>query len=890
MNENSEVRLGDVIYADIENNDYLNELYKNILYNYAITVLRITHIKQLRGVNVEDALRFADILSKSTHPKNADKHKIWAQEIITLLRTLYGGDSNYADLIDYYSGSVLASTGNFLGREHVKSSFKEPTAMDRLFETVSDVYLTVPADKSKRFFQAQKYAYDHMNGDCFSYSAPTSMGKSFVMRMFIKAQILEGAAMNFALIVPTKALINEVRSEIIQNDLPGILEQKHYHVVSSASDMALEIHPDHNFILVMTPERLLYLLGDKKDFRIDYLFVDEAHKTTGRNSRAPFYYSVVDELASRPNKPHFIFASPNIPNPEEYLRLIASGDYRKDSVFASTYSPVAQFKFLINMKTGQVSIFNDHLKTQEYIGALRHHPMESIVPFIASYDGEYEGKENRTIAYYDSKDKAINAAREFGRYRDPLHDKDLDELAKDVRKLVHGDYFLADLLEKGIAYHIGYLPSAIRMQIEKYYKDGKITAMFCTSTLVEGVNLPADNLYITSYYSGRAQMSDVDFRNLIGRVGRIQFNLSGNVFFVSDESKNNRQEEYLNRLERDIPEQKLSVVQDLKPKHKKAILDRLRNGDPIINRYDNNQAEEEFIMMRKFGNKLLEDIVHDNDSLVRQEFARYMKPGDEELIREKFADRIQFIDKDINISVDQTMRLRAALRADDTLCFPDHNEDGSFDTKVVREFLIRLAEIFDWKRYEYQTLGKQDENGDYTKIRWYAVILAQWMEGKGLNNIMNRAIWYQERHPDNFWINKYTKQYYRKDSLEDRNVVFANTLQVIENIILFSISNYFLRFATEYKKLHGEDSLKTGNWYEYVEYGTTNDITIQLQRYGFTREAATYIRDNNKKEGYVVQEKDGAIKVIWDKIQKCTDKDVQRDLADIHLNTPDLFM
>ena len=65
------------------------------------------------------------------------------------------------------------------------------------------------------------------------------------------------------------------------------------------------------------------------------------------------------------------------------------------------------------------------------------------------------------------------------------------------------------------------------------------------------------------------------------------------------------------------------------------------------------------------------------------------------------------------------------------------------------------------------------------------MILAQWMEGKGLNNIMRRAIIYQEKHPDKFWINKYTKQPYIATSLVHKNIVFANTLEVIENIILF---------------------------------------------------------------------------------------------------------
>lgn len=341
MNQHEKMRLGDVLFQGIDENDYLNELYKNILYNYAITVLQITNIKQLRGVNVDDALRFADLLSKSTHVEKADSHKIWAHEIITMLLTLYPDD----EVVHYYAGSVLTSTGNFMGRKLVQSQYVEPTVMDELFSTLSDLYLTVPAAPEKKFFQQQRKVYEHLDDACFSYSAPTSMGKSFIMRMFIKEQILAGKKKNYALIVPTKALINEVRSEIIRNDLENLLDENQYHVVSSANDMALETHPDHNFVFVLTPERLLYLLNDKPDFVLDYLFIDEAHKMTGRNSRAPFYYSVVDELSRRTAKPKFIFASPNIPNPQEYLSLLASGEYDKQNAIASAFSPVVQFKF-----------------------------------------------------------------------------------------------------------------------------------------------------------------------------------------------------------------------------------------------------------------------------------------------------------------------------------------------------------------------------------------------------------------------------------------------------------------------------------------------------------------------------------------------------------------
>lgn len=620
MNQPEKMRLGDVLFQGIDENDYLNELYKNILYNYAITVLQITDIKQLRGINVDDALRFADLLSKSTHVEKADAHKIWAHEIITMLLTLYPDD----EVVHYYAGSVLTSTGNFMGRKLVQSQYVEPTVMDELFSTLSDLYLTVPAAPEKKFFQQQRKVYEHLDDACFSYSAPTSMGKSFIMRMFIKEQILAGKKKNYALIVPTKALINEVRSEIIRNDLENLLDENQYHVVSSANDMALETHPDHNFVFVLTPERLLYLLNDKPDFVLDYLFIDEAHKMTGRNSRAPFYYSVVDELSRRTAKPKFIFASPNIPNPQEYLSLLASGEYDKQNAIASAFSPVVQFKFLVNLKTKQIYIYNDHLKTLEYICSINANPEDGVIPLMGLFYKNSGERTSRMIAYFSSKDKAINAALTFARLRKQIDggiqrqiDPELAELARDVRNQVHRDYFLAGLLEQGIAYHIGYLPSAIRMRIEKLFKDEKITAMFCTSTLVEGVNLPADNLFITSYYSGRAQMTDVDFRNLVGRVGRIQYNLSGNVFMISDETRNNKQDVYLDKLKSGIPDQHLSLVQDLKPKHKKRIIETLLSGSSVIDKYNDDQPEEEYIMMRKFGLILLKDILHDNDSLIQ---------------------------------------------------------------------------------------------------------------------------------------------------------------------------------------------------------------------------------------------------------------------------------
>jgi hypothetical protein len=48
-----------------------------------------------------------------------------------------------------------------------------------------------------------------------------------------------------------------------------------------------------------------------------------------------------------------------------------------------------------------------------------------------------------------------------------LSDAKLITLAKDIGNDVHGDYYLAKIIRKGVTYHIGYLPSAIRMRIEQ---------------------------------------------------------------------------------------------------------------------------------------------------------------------------------------------------------------------------------------------------------------------------------------------------------------------------------------------------------------------------------------------------------------------------------------
>lgn len=729
-------RLGDAIFSDIEKNEYLNKIYESLLYNYALKVFNLEQSFTKREEDKKAALRFADLLSKSNHPERADAHKMWAQEIVILLNEIFGEDP----VVKMYAGSVFSNTGNHQGLQLINSSYKSADMYERIFDELRSEYLTIPVEPEMKFFNAQKIAYDHLKDPGFSYSGPTSMGKSFIMRMFIKNEVLTGVKNNFALIVPTKALINEVRGKII-DDLGANLEEYDYRVVTAASDVALE--EEHNYIFVLTPERLLYMLISKPDVDIDYLFIDEAHKLSGKNSRGPFYYKVVDMLLQRVHKPHFIFASPNIPNPQVYLRLLNEAIETSDeNKLASTFSPVAQIKFLVDFKENNVIVEAYNERDNKRIPIAKYsssNGASSLAKLLFNFEVMNmrlsPEKRKQSIVYCNGRNQAISAAQKYSEllkgalvnngYR---NDSELNSLSADIAREVHKDYYLADMIKKGIAYHIGYLPASIRTRIEKLFQEGRISTMFCTSTLLEGVNLPADNLFITDNKIFRSSMSAIDFKNLIGRVGRISFNLYGNVFLVSQEEGVSI-DTYIDMLQSNVPIQELSVDTNpnvLKKVEKKYIAEILKSGTAEIPPRTENQSEESYTMMRKFGLILLKDIIEDRDSLVRRSFAEQLSPSEEKEISETFKNAPVIPDHDINTSADQTQRLIISIKQG--LEYPKI-PGGVFHHGQILEFLQKLSRIFDWPKYEGKTLGKA------YMLPWYAEILRQWLS---LANEANR--------------------------------------------------------------------------------------------------------------------------------------------------------
>lgn len=108
--------------------------------------------------------------------------------------------------------------------------YRSADILDGLFYEFDKENHLIPGKRDEYFFPDQKNVYDNLDGQFFSYSGPTSMGKSFVVQTYIEQQIRDGSKKNFAILVPTKALINEVRSNMFES-LQGLLEGSHEPII-----------------------------------------------------------------------------------------------------------------------------------------------------------------------------------------------------------------------------------------------------------------------------------------------------------------------------------------------------------------------------------------------------------------------------------------------------------------------------------------------------------------------------------------------------------------------------------------------------------------------------------------------------------------------------------
>lgn len=484
---------------------YLSELTHKLELKYAHIFLYQRDDIILTEKEFNDVLRFADILSRSHESEGRNK----AYKIISLLFDSYKDNAQY----QYFANAILTKLGNFASLDIAVKNHKEVETVESVLEKeIKKVYQKVPysdyvfTDPQYKLFEAMK------DSNHFSFSGPTSFGKSFIMDAFIQYIINEKhGGENIVILVPTRALINQVTSRLKKS-----IDRDRYRVLAHPIVPAIYKGRGLKYVFVFTPERLIAYLGEKGNPVINYMFVDEAQKIIAeKDSRSPLYYHAI--LLAERKSIKLYFASPNIPNVDIFLQLFEKS---LDEKMIIKESPVAQNRFYIDYveqegrmftETGEDIVFKDLGKKEDFFETKMLKKL---------------GCNCKNIIYCNTVTDTINFARKFSEQLPCKQDERISSLIELIKTYIHKEYFLIDCLQRGVAFHFGRLPQRIREYIEKLFEAKVIDYIFCTSTLLEGVNLPAKNIFIFSNAIGNTKFSDIDFWNLAGRAGRLSKELN----------------------------------------------------------------------------------------------------------------------------------------------------------------------------------------------------------------------------------------------------------------------------------------------------------------------------------------------------------------------------
>lgn len=372
-----------------------------------------------------------------------------------------------------------------------------------------------------------------------SVSAPTSAGKSFALQQYLVKSLLAGEIRFVLYLVPTRALIHQV-SDAISSSTKLLADDI---LVSTIPQTPAELGMTKG-VFVMTQERTHVLLEADRALQFDMVVVDEA-QTIGTGARGILLQVVMEELLRRSPRSRFFFGSPFSRNPEHF-------DYLFDSPLThvkEVASPVSQNLICADVDPQYANRLHLSLCSDEgntpLTTLLLDRELHGDEPTFA-YLSFLFGKNSKNLVYAGSPAKCEDVADKLRQWRQELvgdaqPNAELQEFATLVREHIHNDYYLADMILQGVAFHYGKMPTILRKAIEYYFtKNEDMRFLVCTSTLLHGVNLPAKNLFIMKPSEGdrwltqNAQpMKSTSFWNLAGRAGRLGKDFEGNVFLVN---------------------------------------------------------------------------------------------------------------------------------------------------------------------------------------------------------------------------------------------------------------------------------------------------------------------------------------------------------------------
>lgn len=273
-------------------------------------------------------------------------------------------------------------------------------------------------------------------GDNVILSAPTSFGKSLV----IDAVLASGEFDNVLVVVPTLALIDEMRRRLAS--------RKTGHKVITHPTQP---HGERN-VFVLTAERVLEVetLPD-----IDLFVLDEFYKLADGDERGQILNQVFYDVRKRGVQ--YYLLGPNVAS-------------LADAVPAALH--------------------DEFVRSDDTTVALRFHDVASDGDRKAALARLVERLERMTLVYCQSPDSAHRTARELLAAGFAPEVPELASAAGWVADHFHPDWVLVEALRHGIGIHHGQLPRALGQFMVKAFEDGRVRWLIATGTLIEGGQYP----------------------------------------------------------------------------------------------------------------------------------------------------------------------------------------------------------------------------------------------------------------------------------------------------------------------------------------------------------------------------------------------------------------
>lgn len=405
----------------------------------------------------------------------------------------------HAELFEKHKQSILLASGLFYKPINAEAKNIKELILQDYREVISTNlagnYTPMQADLLK--------SVDKNN--VFSFSAPTSTGKSYVFR-----RLIESSEHDVVIVVPSRALINEYYLNLTKSIVDTRIN------ILTYIDIINRAHSTRN-VFIVTPERCGMIFNHVDDLRVDLMLFDEAQLSDEMSVRGLYYDGLVRRCYHSFPEAKFVFAHPFIANPDaQIVKNHLIGKYSDSKAYS--FRNIGQMFLLYNSDTNKYFHFGID---KNIMGGTRmdcyFDPIERAI------------HSNGSTLIYMSKAKVVNYdfLKEYDRYVKmcpEIHTDIVDDIIEELKQYTggntseNGDFYsrFISLLRRGIVIHHGSMPLRTRALVEKFVNNRLCRLCFSTSTLEQGINMPFDVVLLDRFENSKP----LTIKNLIGRAGR----------------------------------------------------------------------------------------------------------------------------------------------------------------------------------------------------------------------------------------------------------------------------------------------------------------------------------------------------------------------------------